>query len=155
MVVPAQPSRLELVLELAEGMGAEIAFLDTPKADSSALAAARLADLVLVPCRVRVTDTETVPLALDVIRLAGTPALGVLNAVPNRGNAEAKAKARLEAMGLVVSPAVLSAREVFGQSIDLGKTPHELQPKGKAAAEIDAVYQQVRAQLDILEGGGS
>src|SRR5215831_17840819 len=57
VVVSAQASRLPQTLELAAEGGADIAVIDTPgKSDSVAVAAARAADLVLIPVRPQVFD---------------------------------------------------------------------------------------------------
>lgn len=52
LVVSAQAMRLEEVLALAVEHGAAVAMIDTaPHSEAAALAAARAADLVLIPCR--------------------------------------------------------------------------------------------------------
>ena len=58
-------SRLGAELERVAGRGADVVLIDTPPrawvgADNAALAAARVADLVLLPCRPSVLDVEAV-----------------------------------------------------------------------------------------------
>jgi len=66
--------------------GADLVLIDTPPhAERAALAAAKAARLVLVPCRPAIFDLETVATTVDLIGYAGTPALSILNAVPWRG----------------------------------------------------------------------
>src|SRR5215212_1378238 len=56
-VVSAQASRLTQVLEAARKAGATLAIIDTaPHSESAALAAARAADLILIPCRPAILD---------------------------------------------------------------------------------------------------
>ena len=67
VVLPAQPPRLPRVLDARAGV--ELAVVDTaPRVEQSAVAAARAADLVVVPCRPAVYDLETVVSTLDVVR---------------------------------------------------------------------------------------
>ena len=69
VVLPAQPPRLPRVLDAAARAGVELAVVDTaPRVEQSAVAAARAADLVVVPCRPAVYDLETVVSTLDVVR---------------------------------------------------------------------------------------
>ena len=84
VVIDAQPSRLAAALEKAEENGVDFAVIDTPaRYEQSALAAAKVADLVLIPCRPQAYDLETIPNTKEILALAGnTPALAILNAVP-------------------------------------------------------------------------
>jgi chromosome partitioning protein len=83
VVVSAQAARLPAILETAKENGAAIVFIDTaPHSESAALAVARLADLVLVPCRPSLLDLKAITTTIDLAALAKTPALAVLNTVP-------------------------------------------------------------------------
>jgi len=88
VVIDAQPSRLAAALEKAEENGVDFAVIDTPaRSEQSALAAAKVADLVLIPCRPQAYDLETIPNTKEILALAGhTPALAILNAVPAFGD---------------------------------------------------------------------
>ena len=68
-VVSAQPGRLSQILKAAEESGADLVVIDTPpRAERAAMAAARAAHLVLVPCRPSIFDLETFSTTLDLIR---------------------------------------------------------------------------------------
>jgi chromosome partitioning protein len=142
LVIDAQPARLASALEKAKEGGIEIAFIDTPaKSEQSSLAAAKAADLVLIPCRPQAYDLETVPNTLELLKVAGqTPALAVLTQVPAYGNRHEQAKAYLEKIGLPVCPHYFGQRTAFGDSGALGQTPMEYDPRGKAAEETLALY---------------
>jgi chromosome partitioning protein len=61
-VVSAQASRLAQVLQTAAAQGVEIVFIDTaPLSETTALAAACAADLILVPCRPSLTCAPSRP----------------------------------------------------------------------------------------------
>ena len=84
IVIDAQPARLQNALSKAEDGGINLAIIDTPaRSEQASLAAAKCADLVIIPCRPQVYDLETVPTSLELVKLAGAkPALALLNAVP-------------------------------------------------------------------------
>ena len=85
-VVSAQASRLAQVMKTAEDQGVDIVFIDTaPLSETTALAAARAADLILVPCRPAILDLRAIKSTRDLVKLADKPAYVVLNAVPPRG----------------------------------------------------------------------
>jgi chromosome partitioning protein len=82
-VVSAQASRLKQTLETARSGGADFVVIDTAgRNDDSALNAARMSDMVLIPTRANVVEIETLRAVSDLIRIAGSPpALVVLNGV--------------------------------------------------------------------------
>src|SRR5690349_17764518 len=60
-VVSAQAARLGKVLEAATENGVELTIIDTaPHSESSALAAARASDLILIPCRPAILDLRAI-----------------------------------------------------------------------------------------------
>ena len=68
VVLAVAPSRLPLELERVVGAGADVAYLDTPPragSDNAAQAAARVADLVLLPCRPAILDLEAIAVSDD------------------------------------------------------------------------------------------
>src|ERR1035437_699763 len=84
-VVSAQPARLPQVLDAAREQGVALAVIDTaPHSESTALAAARLSDLILIPCRPAILDLRAIHSTIDLAKLAGKPSAVVLNAVPPR-----------------------------------------------------------------------
>src|ERR1700676_5529752 len=59
VVISAQASRIKDVLETARQHGADICIIDTaPHSETAALAAARAADLILIPCRAGILDIQ-------------------------------------------------------------------------------------------------
>ena len=102
IVIDAQPARLANALAKAREGGIEIAVIDTPpRSAEAALAAAKLADLIVLPCRPQMYDLETVPNALELITTAragrgNIPLLAVLSAVPAQGTRHDQAKRAIE-----------------------------------------------------------
>lgn len=142
IVVSAQPSRLSQVLKAAEKGGAELVLIDTPpRAEQAAMAAAKAAQMVLIPCRPAIYDLETISTTLELVRFAGEkPTAGVLNGVPPRGPKREQAAQILKGLGLSVCPEAFGYRAAFDHAGTLGLSAQEYDPSGKAAREIQRVY---------------
>lgn len=145
IVIDAQPSRLSAALQKAEQNGIDLVIIDTPaRSEQSALAAAGVADLIIIPCRPQAYDLETVPNTRKLLALADNrPALVILNAVPAQGNRQEQARQALDQMGMHVCPHTIGARASFGDAGALGQTPEEYDPGSKAAEEIRKVYKYI------------
>ena len=152
-VVSAHVPRLQNVIDTARQNGVDLILIDTPgKSEQAALAAAKVADLVLVPCRPQIHDIETLTATKEIIDLAGgRPAFVVLNAVPPQGRRHEEAQAAIQDMGLTVCPAILVQRAAFGDAPNAGQSASEYEPGGKAAQEIGLVYEFVSKLLKKFE----
>jgi chromosome partitioning protein len=149
-VVSAQAVRLTQVLETARDHGATIVLIDTaPHAESAALAAARAANLLLIPCRPAILDLKAIGMTIDLARLSGTPAAVILNAVPARGPLGIEAAAAVASYGIDVAPVQLGHRAAFIHSLTVGQTAQEYEPEGKAAAEIAQLYTWLCGRVDM------
>ena len=151
-VVSAQPPRLGRILEAAAAQGVDLAVLDTaPRAEQGAIAAARAAHLVLVPCRPAVYDIETVATTVDLVRAVArdVPMLCVLNGVPPRGPRQGQARTVLAHMGVHVCDASIGLRAAIDYAAAAGRSAQEYEPRGKAAAEMSTVYGCIRSLLDL------
>lgn len=139
-----QLGRLRQTLKSAEGAGAEFVFIDTPgKSDTAAVEAARVADLVLILVRPQIFELETLAAVRDAVRLAGSPpTYVVLNGIhPSATRSPAEQREMIgNAFGLPVSPVHLSHRVAFAEAPASGQAPQELQPHGKAAVELNALF---------------
>ena len=156
VVVSAQPGRLSQVLTAAEESGADLVLIDTPpRAEQAAMAAAKAAHLVLIPCRPAIYDLETVSTTLELIRFAGDkPVAVILNGVPPRGPKREQAADILEGLALLVCPAAFGYRVAFDHSGTLGLTAQEYDPTGKAAQEIQHVYTYTSQLVNSLTNNG-
>lgn len=149
VVVSVAPARLAQALKAAEDGGADVVLIDTaPHAESAALAAAKAADLILIPCRPGILDLRAIGTTADVAKLAGKPAFVVLNAMPpGATRLIADARAAVSVHGLDVAPVAIQQRAAFGHALTVGQTAQEYEPSGKAAEEIAALYSWLQAQL--------
>jgi chromosome partitioning protein len=152
-VVSAQAARLPGLLEQAQAQSADLVIIDSaPNADSASLAAARAADLILIPCRPAAFDLNAIGTTLGLAAVAGKPAYVVLNAVPPLGKVGEEARRALEQGGVLVAPPVLHHLVAFSHAVNDGRTAQELDPTSKAATEIDALFAWVRNQASVQAG---
>lgn len=151
VVVALPHTRLSQGLQAAMAGGAELVVIDTaPHSEAAAMAAARAADLVLIPCRAGILDLRAIGGTADLVKLAQTPAYVVLNAVPPRATQLlADARAAVEVHGLEVAPAALQQRAAFGHALTVGKTAPEYEPDGKASEEITELFAWIKCKLPI------
>ena len=156
-VVSAQPGRLPQILKAAEESGADLVVIDTPpRAEWAAMAAARAAHLVLVPCRPSIFDLETFSTTLDLIAAVGSkPLTAVLNAVPARGKKRQQAEQVLKELNIAVCPEVFGDRVAFDHANTAGLSAQEYKPAGKAAAEIHKVYMSACRLVDMSKKRGA
>jgi chromosome partitioning protein len=144
MVVMAVPvARLVPTLETARKSGADIVIIDTPgKNDSAAIAAARAANIVLIPCRSHLFDIETLRAVRDLLHGAGNPPAFVLfNGIHPSATRSADELKRMtaELCGLPSCPVHLCHRASYGDAPDSGQAPQEIDAD-KAGDEIADLF---------------
>jgi chromosome partitioning protein len=149
-VVATPYTRLAATLAEAKEAGVELVFLDSPPAaDAAAVSAARAADLVLVPTRVSAFDLHAIKTTAELMRIAQKPAFTIFNAVPPRAaNLIEDAAAVVRAIGMPLAPVCLTERAAFRHAVVDGHTAIEYEPGGKAASEVDAVYNWMMGRLN-------
>jgi chromosome partitioning protein len=146
LVMDAQPERLAHAIEKARSMGFDFILIDTPaKSGDAGLAASRIADVVLIPCRPQLLDIETIRSTKDILRIAENPiAAVILNAVPPVGfKRRDEAASAIAKYDIQVLEQAISVRAVFGDATALGLSVLEYEPEGAAAQEIRNLYNQV------------
>jgi chromosome partitioning protein len=148
VVVSAQASRMQEVIEIARSNGAELIIIDTaPHSESAALGAARAADLVLIPCRPAILDLKAIGTSGDLAALAKKEAVVVLNAVPHQGRLAEEAGEAVRGYGLSIAPVRLTQRAAYVHSLTAGQAAPEFEPDGKAAQEIIELYKWTRIRV--------
>jgi chromosome partitioning protein len=149
-VISAQAARLSQVLAAASKAGAALAIIDTaPHSESAALAAARSADLILIPCRPAILDLRAIHSTIDLAKLAGKKAAVVLNSVPPRGALGDGAVEAIGVYGVDVCPVRICNRAVFIHSLTEGLSAVEYEPKGKGATEFRQLYKWACRQVGL------
>lgn len=153
-LVECEAKDLPAVMELARADRVDCLMLDTaPHAEPAAVTAARLANLVLIPCRPAILDLRAIGKTVDIVQAIGARAAIVLNSCPpSRGFGEAsltrEARQGLEAYGLPVCPVAITQRAALSHALIDGRAVHEFEPDGKAAAELRGLWKWIREGLD-------
>src|SRR5262249_16637153 len=131
VVVSLQFSRLAPTLAASKADGADFAFIDSaPHSDSVASAAAKAADLILIPCRPGILDVNAIATPADIAKLAQKPAFVVLNTVPPQGTGiAADARAAVAKHGLEVAPVTIHQRAAYSYSLTDGRVAMEAEPE--------------------------
>ena len=150
VVISCQASRLEKVLETARDGGAQLVVIDTaPHSESSALAAIRAADLILIPCQPSILDLRAIANTIDLVKLAKKTATVVLNCVPTRGSLGDEAADAIKEYNIPIAPVRICQRTAFVRSLAGGLAAQEYEPKGKAADEIWEFYKWLCKQVKL------
>jgi chromosome partitioning protein len=144
-VVRAQASRLKQALDTARTGGVDFVFIDTAgRKDDSALNAARMSDLVLIPTRPSILEVETLPEVSDLLRLAGDPpAFVLLNCIHTSAGPRSLIDihhAIKQVFDLIVCPVHVCQRATHAEAPTSGQSPQELDADGKAADELNRLF---------------
>ena len=150
-VVAAPHGRLAATLAEARKSGVDLVIIDSPPAaDSAAVAAAKAADLVLIPTRASAFDLHAIKTTAELVRVAQKPAYVVLNAVPPRATALIEEVATvITSLQLAIAPVCLVDRAAFRHAVINGQAAAEYEPTGKAAEEVDRLYVWACGRLDM------
>jgi chromosome partitioning protein len=148
-VVTAPHTRLIETLSKAEQLGADIAIIDTPPhADAAAVQAVKAADLVLIPCRPQAFDLHAMKTTADLTNLTQKPVFVVFNGNSPQATAVlSQAGDIVRSMGLQTAPFELSERAVYRHATGAGRAVTEIDPIGKAAREVEALWEWVCQQI--------
>ncbi|MDQ3960443.1 MAG: AAA family ATPase [Pseudomonadota bacterium] len=150
----AEARQIPALLQQAKAGGIDLAIIDTaPHSDSAAAIAAQYADLVLIPCRPARFDLDAIASTVQIATVAKKSATVVINAAP-RGKLAEEARAALERQGITVIDTVLHQRAAYSHAVIDGRSVHEYEPDGKAAAEIDELYNHLTGLLGYKQARG-
>lgn len=150
VVMSAHASRLTHEVKRIQEMGGDMLFLDTaPHSDSAALEAAKMADLVLIPCRPAILDMEAIINTLDLVRTTKTPVFVVMNAVAPQGRERLEATEAITDHGVQVAPYWFVERVAYARSLITGQTAQEFEPEGKAAQEVENMHMFICEQMNM------
>ena len=149
-VIDSPPPRLAAKVALARGQGAQTVVIDTPPhADSAARAAVEIADLVLIPCRPSAFDLSAIQTTAKLVQLLKKPAFVVFTAgSPNAPRIYGEAAELVAGYGTPACPVLIPDRAAYRHASAEGRTVMELEPAGRAAEEIAALYAWTCRQVD-------
>ena len=141
VVTCAPAARLTSVLTAAQDAGADIAILDT-----APHAAARASGFVLIPCRPATADLVAIGASIDLIRIADTPGAVVINPAPVANPLTDQALTAIAGYGVEPCPVIVHQRIEHVHAFTAGLAASESAPSGKAAAEINELFEWARSR---------
>ncbi|MDX2103653.1 MAG: AAA family ATPase [Alphaproteobacteria bacterium] len=127
-----------------------LVIIDTPAALVEVVETAiRVADLVLVPVRPTPTDLAALPRTLAMARAAGKPVALTLSQAITNSRLTHRAVETIDPAGPLL-PAVIHHRTALASAMATGATAAETDPRGKAAAEVEELWQALVRRLAQL-----
>ena len=138
-------------MKAANENGADLVLIDTAgRTNDAATAAARVADLVLIPLQPSLIDLKTLGATLEIIRLGGNkPTRALLARVKASGTRHEDTAAWLSTQGVEVCPVTLGERVTYQDAYAQGLGVSEVDSSGKAALEIREVYKYISQLLGL------
>lgn len=151
-VIGTVASKLKKTISGLKKKNNDLLVVDTaPHAESDALAAARAADIVLIPSRPAILDLEAIGASVDIVKKTKSKGVIVLNSCPFPGRSGetaivTEARDALAGYGLPVAPVSLANRVAFSHSLIDGRAVTEFENEGKAAAEMKRLYRWIHKE---------
>lgn len=141
LIVDGRSTPIREIAARAESGGADILIIDTaPKSERAALDAARIANLILIPCQPSSLDLDAIGDSANIAAMAQRPAMFVLNNCRAATSLAADAAEALSAYALPVAPPRIGSRVAFIKSLAEGKGVVETEPSSLAGAEMRALW---------------
>lgn len=150
VIISAHAPNLDDLIGKARVAGADLVIIDTaPKSEGATLAAAKCADLLLIPCQPSSLDLDAVADTVNIARLAARPALFVLNGCKAGSALVEQAADALTDYKLPIAPVRIGHRVAFVKSLTHGLGVIEAERNGPAAKEINQLYKYICSKGDM------
>lgn len=144
-VLPTHHAALHQVLAGAKQQGVDLVLIDTAaKTETDTRVAVEGADLAIIPCRPSAMDLRAIMNTVRLCQTCGKVPHVLLTQTEPQGTATAETRATLENLGVQVLATTVGRRAAFMHSINDGRGVVEYEPNGKAAAEVRALYEEMR-----------
>jgi len=141
-------SRLATDLAILRNQGFKLAVIDTPPAITMAIQSViAVAELIVVPTRPSPHDLRAVGATVDMCERAGKPLIFIVNAATPKARITAEAAVALSQHG-TVAPVTIHHRVDFASSMIDGRTVMEVDPNGKSAKEVVALWSYISDRLE-------
>ena len=141
-------ARLAGDLKALKEQGFKLAVIDTPPAITQAIQSViSVAELIVVPTRPSPHDLRAVGATVDLCERAGKPLVFVVNAATPKTRIAIEAAIALSQHG-TVAPVVLHHRVDFAASMIDGRTVMEVDPNGRSAQEVTALWTYISDRLE-------
>lgn len=123
--------------------------VDTPpKVDADLRPALRVSDLAVVPVATSHLDLWATESVLDLARREGCDALVVLNRVPPRARLVDEVAKAVGDLAAVRAETMIGNRVAFADATGHGLSVLESDRRSKAAADVRALWEEIRQRLD-------
>ena len=151
-VIGAKAATLGKTLDKARKAGVDLVVIDTPPlAQAEGRAAVEAADVILVPCQLRIFDLDAIKVTAGLVKGVGKPSFVVFNRTPSRAPQLYKQGVEaVGAMGMAAAPTMLVERAAYHHAEQDGKAAQELDPTSKAALEVAELWKWLCVQLAIV-----
>ena len=127
----------------------DLIIIDTPaNSKDIAMLAAEQADFVIIPVVPRGLDVHSVLQTVKQVQQAGTPFAVILTQVPHQGSESEEARVGFASKGITLFDTQLHFRKDYYKATPLGRTAVELEPGGKASAELREAYSEAKRLSD-------
>ena len=145
------PALLPSRLKALEATGCDLAIIDTPAVSKdTASAAMRHADLVLIPTKPAAFDLRSMLETIEQAQALGRPYAIVLTLCPPLHGPELHATlARIAELHHEMCPVLIHQYIAYPRAQKHGLSVQELEPAGKAAAEIKQLYAYTCRRLGL------
>ncbi|QDK33366.1 MULTISPECIES: ParA family protein [Sphingomonadaceae] len=141
-------ARLAADLQILRQQGFKLAVIDTPPAITLAIQSViSVSELIVVPTRPSPHDLRAVGATVDLCERSGKPLLFVVNAATPKARITAEAAVALSQHG-TVAPVTLHQRTDFAASMIDGRTVMEVDPNGRSAQEVAALWNYISDRLE-------
>lgn len=130
-----------------EERGASYCIVDTaPSREEEVLSLLKQADLVIVPVQPSPSDIWSAAATFQLLKAESIPFVFVMTRTKANANITAQSVALLSKYGEVAATFVAD-RTAYAAAMTDGRTAQELQPKGPAAREMEALWKEIKAAL--------
>lgn len=153
VVWTATHSNLERKLHQMANEGADIVFVDTEGSlNQGTLTVPKFADYIIIPCQPSIADLESIADSVEAVSSRGKPYSVVLNRVPWLTREGDEAAEFMASASVPVAPCRLGERSAFRKAMISGQSVLEYEPHGKAAEEVQALYEFICGELKVPTG---
>lgn len=143
-----QAVRLSNYLDAMRSAGVDLVILDCPPVHRDIAASAiEAADVVLIPTRPEVLDIRATAQTVKFTQQINKRPAVVLTFCPATGSEATEAEGIINGMGADLVPVRIHNRKAYARAQIDGLTAQEFEPSGKAAAEIESLYEYMDISL--------
>lgn len=148
VVLNPPQGELQDALQACQNGGIKLVFIDTmPRIEQPSIEAAQIANLSIIPCGASIVDIDAIGATVSIVEKVARPGIIVLNQGRPGSGINEKAAHVVSQYGLPVCPVHIMRRAALADAFTDGRAVVELEPSGKAAAEITESWHWIAKQL--------